>query len=208
MKISEAAWFGFPSFVTPQFSLSAIAVIAPVFIVLVAENKGHIAAVSNYMNRDLNPMLGRAYLGNALATFVAALGGGTPQTTYAENIGVMAITKVFAASNFVAASLVAICLGLCPKFGAVIQSIPEPVLGGITLVLYSLITIMGIKIWIDAKVDFSENRNLFVAGVSLIVATGIGPKGIMVGNLNLAGIGIGTMLAVILHAIFSLKKKN
>jgi len=203
-RVRSAPWIGFPPFRTPAFSWGALAAIAPVFVVLVAENKGHIAAISDYMGRDLNPYLGRAYLGDALATLVSSLGGGTPQTTYAENMGVMAMTGVFSTYNFIAAALIALLLGLCPKFGAVIQAIPNPVLGGITLLLYGIITLMGIRIWMDAKVDFTRHKNLTVAGASLIVATGLGVKGLMVEGMNIAGIALGTVLALALNWILSI----
>jgi uracil-xanthine permease len=203
-QIRSAPWIGLPPFQRPAFSLHALLVIAPIFVVLVAENKGHIAAISGYMGRDLNPYLGRAYLGDALATFVSALGGGTPQTTYAENMGVMAITRVYSTSNFMVAAGIAILLGLCPKFGALIQSIPNPVLGGITLILYGLITLMGIRIWIDAKVDFSNHRNFVVAGASLVAATGLGIKGLTVAGMNIAGIAFGTLLALVLNLCLSI----
>jgi uracil-xanthine permease len=202
--IRTAVWIGLPPFRTPAFSLSAIVAIAPVFIVLVAENKGHIAAISGYMGRDLSPQLGRAYLGDALATFVSAMGGGTPQTTYAENMGVMAITRVFSTYNFIVAAAMAILLGLCPKFGAIVQSIPNPVLGGIALILYGLIALMGVRIWIDARVDFSDPKNLVIAGTSLIAATGLGIKGLTVAGVNIAGIALGTVLAVVLNLCLSL----
>jgi len=202
--VGSAAWLGLPQFHHPAWSWHALLVIAPVFVVLVAENKGHIAAISGFMQRDLNPYLGRAFLGDAVATFVSAMGGGTPQTTYAENMGVMAITRVFAIGNFVVASLTAILMGLCPKFGAVIQSIPGPVLGGVTLILYGMIVLMGVKIWVDAKVDFADHRNLVVAGASLIVATGLGTRGLTVSGLNLAGIAIGTVLAICLYLLLNI----
>jgi uracil-xanthine permease len=189
--IRTAAWIGLPPFRAPAFS------------VLVAENKGHIAAISGYMGRDLNPQLGRAYLGDALATFVSAMGGGTPQTTYAENMGVMAITRVFSTYNFIMAASIAILLGLCPKFGAIIQSIPNPVLGGITLILYGLIALMGVRIWIDARVDFSGHKNLVIAGASLIAATGLGLKGLTIAGVNIAGIAFGTVLALVLNFCLS-----
>jgi putative pyrimidine permease RutG len=200
--IAAAPWIGLPPFQAPRWSLPAILTIAPVVIVLVAENKGHIAAISSYMKRDLNPHLGRAYLGDAIATFVSAMGGGTPQTTYAENMGVMAITRVFSSWNFVMAGSIAVLLGLCPKFGALIQSIPAPVLGGITLILYGLIALMGVKIWLDARVDFSDHRNLVVAGASLIAATGLGVNGVTVCGTNIAGIALGTVLALVLNLVF------
>ncbi len=203
-RIGAAPWVGLPPLHLPTPDAGALLVICPVFVVLVAENKGHIAAISGYMRRDLNPLLGRAYLGDAIATFVSAVGGGTPQTTYAENMGVMAITRVYSISNFLMAALVAMLLGVCPKFGAVILSIPTPVLGGVTLILYGLITLMGVKIWLDAKVDFADQRNLVVAGSSLVVATGLGVKGVTIGSVNIAGIAVGTMLALALNLVLSI----
>jgi putative pyrimidine permease RutG len=205
--IRDAAWIGLPPFQAPAFSLHALVVIAPMFIVLVAENKGHIAAISSYMGRDLNPYLGRAYLGDALATLLSSLGGGTPQTTYAENMGVMAITRVFSTYNFIMAASAAILLGLCPKFGALIQAIPKPVLGGISLILYGLIALMGVRIWIDARVDFADPHNLVVAGASLIAATGLGVKGLTIAGINIAGIAFGTLLAILLNAGLSMGRK-
>jgi putative pyrimidine permease RutG len=207
-RIRSAAWVGLPPFQTPVFNLNALLVTAPVFLVLVAENKGHLAAISAAMGRDLNPHLGRAYLGDAMATFLAALGGGTPQTTYAENMGVMAITRVFSTYNFVMAAAVAILLGLCPKFGALIQSIPNPVLGGITLILYGIVALMGVRIWIDAKVDFSSHKNFIVAGASLIAATGLGVKGLTVAGVNIAGITFGTLLAMVLNLGLSIGEES
>jgi len=203
-QVASAPWIGLPPFQTPVFSWGALVTIAPVFVVLVAENKGHIAAISSYMGRDLNPYLGRAYLGDALATLVSSFGGGTPQTTYAENMGVMAMTRVYSTHNFIAAALIALLLGLCPKFGACIETIPNPVLGGITLLIYGIIALMGIRIWMDAKVDFTRHKNLAVAGASLIVATGLGTKGLTVAGMNIAGIALGTVLALILNWILSI----
>jgi uracil-xanthine permease len=208
LRVRDAAWIGLPPFQAPVFSLRALLVIAPMFIVLVAENKGHIAAISSYMGRDLNPFLGRAYLGDALATLVSSLGGGTPQTTYAENMGVMAITRVFSTYNFIMAAAVAILLGLCPKFGALIQSIPKPVLGGISLILYGLIALMGVRIWMDAKLDFTDPQNLVVAGAALIAATGLGVKGLTIAGVNIAGIAFGTLLAIVLKAGLSIGRRS
>ena len=178
--------------------------IAPVFIVLVAENKGHIAAISSYIGRDLNPCLPSASLGDTLATLVSSFGGGTPQTTYAENMGVMAMTGVFSTYNFIAAALIALLLGLSPKFGAFIETIPNSVLGGITLLIYGIIALMGVRIWMDAKVDFTRPKNLAVAGTSLIVATGLSTKGLTVAGMNIPGIALGTVLALVLNWVLSI----
>jgi xanthine/uracil permease len=199
--LNHAPWIGLPPFRAPRWSPGAMLAIAPIFVVLVAENKGHIAAISAYLGRDLNRWLGRAYLGDSIATFVSAMGGGTPQTTYAENMGVMAITRVFSSGNFVMAASIAILLGLCPRFGLLIRTIPAPVLGGVTLILYGLIALMGVKIWMDAHVDFSDHRNMVIAGASLIVSTGLGVKGVTVGGTNIAGIAVGTVLALVVHLL-------
>jgi putative pyrimidine permease RutG len=199
--VHDAPWIGLPPLRTPRWSPSAMLAIAPVFVVLVAENKGHIAAISAYLKRDLDRWLGRAYLGDAIATFVSAMGGGTPQTTYAENMGVMAITRVFSSWNFMMAASIAILLGLCPRFGLLISTIPAPVMGGVTLILYGLIALMGVKIWMDAHVDFSDSRNMVIAGASLIVSTGLGVKGVTVGGTNLSGIAVGTVLALVVHLL-------
>ena len=153
------------------------------------------------MGRDLKGNLGRAYLGDALATLLSACGGGTPQTTYAENMGVMAITGMFAVRAFATAALVAVSLGLCPKFGTVVQAIPEPVLGGITLFLYGMITLMGVRIWQESKVYFAQPRNLAVAGVSITLATGLGVRGLTVHGIAVSGIALGTLLALLLNLV-------
>ena len=203
-RVQSAPWIGLPPFQAPAFRWGALVTIAPVFVVLVAENKGHLAAISSYMDRDLNPYLGRAYLGDALATLVSSFGGGTPQTTYAENMGVMAMTRVFSTHSFIVAAVMALLLGLCPRFGALIQAIPNPVLGGVTLLLYGIIALMGVRIWMDARIDFTRHKNLAVAGPSLIVATGLGTKGLTVAGMNIAGIALGTVLAIILNWLFSI----
>ncbi len=198
-KVQQAAWLGLPPFQTPHLDPGAAVMIAPLFLVLLAENKGHLDAIGAAMGRDLRPYLGRAYLGDALATLLSALGGGTPQTTYAENMGVMAITGMFAVRAFAAAAVVAMGLGVCPKFGALVQAVPDPVLGGITLFLYGMITLMGVRIWQESRVDFSQPRNLAVAGVSVTLATGLGVRGLVIHGVGVSGIALGTLLALVLN---------
>jgi putative pyrimidine permease RutG len=130
-EVRSASWFGLPDFRGPSFEWNAISLIAPVAIVLVAENTGHIKAVSEMTHRNLMPWLGRGFIGDGVATMVAGTGGGTGVTTYAENIGVMAVTRVYSTAIFIVASCVALVLGLSPKFGALINSIPAGVLGGV-----------------------------------------------------------------------------
>ncbi len=201
-KIADAAWFGIPHFVAPSFDGRAIGLIAPVAIVLVAENTGHIKAVSAMTKRDLMPWLGRGFLGDAIATIVAGFGGGTGVTTYAENIGVMAVTRVYSTVIFVIAALVAILLGFSPKFGAVIGSIPLGVLGGVSTVLFGLIAVTGGRIWVENRVDFTKGANLFVAAVTMIV--GAADYTLTFGGFQMAGIGVGTFGSIILYQLLKM----
>lgn len=198
--VRDAAWVGWPNFVTPSFEWNAISLIAPVAVVLVAENTGHIKAVSSMTRRDLMPWLGRGFMGDGVATMVAGTGGGTGVTTYAENIGVMAVTRVFSTAIFVVASGVAILLGLSPKFGALISSIPAGVLGGVSTVLFGLIATTGARIWVENRVDFSRGVNLFVAAVTITI--GAANYTITIGDFALEGIALGTFGAIIVYQIF------
>ena len=200
--VKEAAWLGVPNFQTPSFDGHSIALIAPVAIILVAENTGHIKAVSEMTNRNLMPWLGRGFIGDGIATTLAGFGGGPGVTTYAENIGVMAVTRVFSTAIFVIAAGVAFVLSFSPKFGALVSSIPLGVLGGVATVLFGLIAAAGIRIWIDNRVDFSKGVNLFIAAVTLIVGTA--DYTITIGDFALNGIALGTFGAIILYQIFQL----
>jgi len=170
--VRDAAWVGMPDFVTPVWNWRAISLIAPVALVLVAENTGHIKALSSSMDRNLMPYLGHGFLGDAVGTIVSAFGGGTGQTTYAENIGVMAMTRVYSIVVFIAAALTAIVLGFSPKFGALISSIPPGVMGGLAILLFGLIAATGGKIISDGGVDFSKPRSLIVLGSTLAIGVG------------------------------------
>ena len=199
-RVADAAWFGLPSFVGPQFDARAIALIAPVALVLVAENTGHVKAVEAMTRRPMMPFLGRAFAGDGLATMLAGFGGGTGVTTYAENIGVMAMTRVYSTIVFVIAALVAILLGLSPKFGALIGTIPTGVIGGVATVLFGLIAVTGARIWVENRVDFSKGVNLFVAAIVVIV--GAADYTVRIGDFEMAGIGLGTFGAIILYQLF------
>ncbi len=167
--VKSADWVGLPTFTTPTFSGKAILVIVPVVLVLIAENTGHIKAVANMTGRNLDRSLGRGYMGDGVATMLAGLFGGSGTTTYAENIGVMAATKVYSTAAYVVAGLFAICLGFIPKFGALIFSLPVGVLGGATTVLYGLIAVLGGRIWVENHVDFKNPVNLMPAAIALII---------------------------------------
>jgi uracil-xanthine permease len=199
--IEQAAWIGWPKFDAPVFELPAIALIAPVAVILVAENLGHLKAVGAMTGRDMGPYIGRAFLGDGVATVVAASVGGTGVTTYAENIGVMAATRVYSTALFVVAGLVAILLGFSPKFGALIHTIPLPAMGGVSIVIFGLITIAGARIWVDNKVDFNDSRNMMVAAITLVLGTG--DFTLKFGGFALGGIGTATFGALILNAVLN-----
>lgn len=200
--VKEAAWIGLPNFTAPSFSGQATLLIAPVAIILVAENTGHIKAVSEMTGKNLMPWLGRGFIGDGVATTLAGFGGGPGVTTYAENIGVMAVTRVFSTAIFLIAAGVAFLLSFSPKFGALVASIPAGVLGGIATVLFGLIAAAGIRIWIDNRVDFSRGVNLFLAAVTLIVGTA--DYTIRIGDFALNGIALGTFGAIILYQLIRL----
>lgn len=204
--IANAAWIGAPAFTAPSFSAGAMLLIAPVAIILVAENLGHIKAVTAMTGRNLDPYMGRAFIGDGVATVVSGAAGGTGVTTYAENIGVMAATKIYSTAVFVAAAVLAVVLGFSPKFGAVIQAIPLPVMGGVSIVVFGLIAVAGAKIWVDNKVDFSDNRNLLVAAITLVLGTG--DFTLKFGQFALGGIGTATFGAILLYALLGATRKD
>ena len=204
--VAQAAWVGAPAFAAPVFNLGAMLLIAPVAIILVAENLGHIKAVTAMTGRDLDRYMGRAFIGDGVATMVSGASGGTGVTTYAENIGVMAATKVYSTAVFVVAALIAVLLGFSPKFGALIQAIPLPVMGGVSIVVFGLIAVAGARIWVDNRVDFADNRNLIVAAVTLVLGTG--DFTLRFGDFALGGIGTATFGAILLYALLGVGRKD
>lgn len=197
--IGQAAWFGWPHFTAPVFSASAMALIAPIAVILVAENLGHVKALAAMTGRDFDPLMGRAFMADGVATIVSGLGGGTGVTTYAENMGVMAVTRIYSTLVFVVAAGVALLLGFSPKFGALILTLPVPVIGGLALVVFGLIAATGGRIWVLNRVDFSRPRNLIVAGVAL--TAGAGDLTLRLGSFTLGGIGTATFGAILLYQV-------
>ncbi|MEB5921062.1 pyrimidine utilization transport protein G [Franconibacter daqui] len=199
--VAQAAWFGLPHFTAPTFSGQAVMLIAPVAVILVAENLGHLKAVAGMTGRNMDPYIGRAFVGDGLATMLSGAVGGSGVTTYAENIGVMAVTKVYSTLVFVAASVIAMLLGFSPKFGALIHTIPGPVIGGASIVVFGLIAVAGARIWVQHRVDLSQNGNLIMVAVTLVL--GAGDFALRVGDFTLGGIGTATFGAILLNAILS-----
>jgi uracil-xanthine permease len=203
-KVGSAAWVGLPNFVAPKFDGNAITLIAPIAIVLVAENLGHIKAVAAMTGRNLDPYIGRGFLGDGIATMISGSGGGTGVTTYAENIGVMAVTKIYSSLVFLIAAVVAILMGLCPKFGQLIYTVPGPVIGGLAIVLFGLIATTGARIWVQNKVDFSETRNLVTVAAALTI--GAGDLTLTSGQFSLSGIAMACFGAIIVYQVLGLVK--
>ena len=203
--LSAAPWVGMPAFQSPTFETSAMLLVAPVALILVAENLGHIKAIGGMTGQNMDRFIGRGFIGDGIATMVSGAGGGTGVTTYVENMGVMAVTRVFSTLVFVIAALVAIMLGFSPKFGALLRTIPEPVLGGLAVAVFGLIAAAMIRLWVDNKVDFSDPRNLFTVGITLIF--GSGDFSFTIGSFAIGGIGTATLAALVMYQLLGIGRK-
>jgi len=193
-SVRAAEWIGLPEFVTPTFDVTVLGLFLPVVFVLVAENVGHVKSVAAMTGKDLDPVTGRALFADGVATTLAGLGGGSGTTTYAENIGVMAATRVYSTAAYWVAAAGALVLSMSPKFGELVATIPAGVLGGATTMLYGMIGILGARIWVQNRVDFSDPVNLTTAAVALVV--GIANFTWVAGNLTFGGIALGTAAAI------------
>jgi uracil-xanthine permease len=203
--VRAADWIGLPSgklsdgvsvVHSPSFSLTFILLVLPGVIALIAENTGHVKAVAEMTKTDLDPYMGRALFADGAATALSSAFGGSPTTTYAENIGVMGATKVYSTAAYYVAAVVAILLGLCPKFGAIVSATPGGVLGGITVVLYGMIGLVGAKIWVENGVDFGNPVNM--VGLAAGIIAGIGGVKLTFGSdFELSGIALGTILVIV-----------
>ncbi|MFC7594435.1 uracil-xanthine permease family protein [Terrabacter sp. GCM10028922] len=208
-NLASQPWFGLPPSTTtgadgkeivgihaPSFTIAAILLVLPAVIALIAENTGHVKAVAEMTKADLDPYMGRAIAADGVGTALASSVGGSPTTTYAENIGVMAATRVYSTAAYYVAAAVAIVFGLSPKFGALVASVPGGVLGGITVVLYGMIGLLGAKIWKENGVDFGNPINLVPVAAGIVI--GIGNVSLVfTSDFSLGGIALGTIVAVV-----------
>ncbi|MEV7615920.1 solute carrier family 23 protein [Streptomyces sp. NPDC089799] len=193
--VGTADWIGLPSLHTPVFEWSAVLVALPVVIALVAENAGHVKAVGEMTGDALDDRLGTAIAADGAASMLSTAVGGPPNTTYSENIGVMAATRVYSTAAYWAAACFALLFGLCPKFGAVVAAIPGGVLGGITVILYGMIGLLGAQIWISGRVDLRNPLNLVPAAAGIII--GVGNVSLeFTANFQLSGIALGTIVVI------------
>ena len=208
--VKAADWVGFPphsdlakgitGWHAPSFSVTFSLLVLPAVIALIAENTGHVKAVAEMTNRDLDPVMGRAIAADGIGTVIASAVGGSPTTTYAENIGVMAATRVYSTAAYYVAAVVAILFGLCPKFGAIVSATPGGVLGGITVVLYGMIGLLGAKIWKENAVDFANPVNLVPVAAGIIIA--IGNTSLKISdNFSLSGIALGTIVTLVAYHV-------
>ena len=198
-KVGDADWVGLPHFVAPSFDPGVLGLFLPVVLVLVAENVGHVKSVAAMTGRNYDRLTGRALLADGVATTLAGLGGGSGTTTYAENIGVMAASRVYSTAAYWVAASGALVLSLSPKFGALIASVPDGVIGGVTTMLYGMIGILGARIWVQGKVNFSDPVNLTTAAVPLVI--GIADYTWTAGDLQFGGIALGTGAALVIYHV-------
>jgi uracil permease len=209
--VKEADWFGFPSFKAPVFNVTAILTFIIVSFATICEHLGDILVTSKVVGQDFykNPGLHRTLLGDGLATAWASFFGGPPNTTYGENIGVMAITRVYSVWVIGGAAVVAVLLSFFQKFGAVIQTIPAPVMGGISILLFGIIASSGLRTIVESGVDYKDKRNLTISSVILVIGLGGGK---LIFNITdavpfqLAGVALATVAGIILNLVIPVKK--
>lgn len=209
--VAEAAWVGLPSVSMPVFDPGAIALVAPVAAVVVIEHIGHLLAVGEIVGKDYRSMLPRSLAGDGISTVISGFLGGPPTTTYAENIGVMSVTRVYSTQIFwYAAGFALVVGGFCPKLAALIQSIPSPVMGGVSLLLFGLIASNGLRMLVSNRVDFDVNRNLMIASVVIILGVGMETSGIAIpiGDYTLPGMATSTLVGILMNLVLPRPKEQ
>ncbi|HHT42550.1 MAG TPA: uracil permease [Firmicutes bacterium] len=199
--VKEAAWFGLPSFVAPKFSWAAVAMMLPVSLVSITEHCGDVMVLSKITGKEFykDPGLHRTMLGDGLATAWAGLWGGPPNTTYSENVGVLAITRVFSVSVIAIAAVIAVAISFVQKFGALISTIPAAVMGGVSIVLFGVIAASGIRTVVEAGIDYGDKRNLVISSVILVL--GIGGAQLGLGEVKLHGMALAAVVGIILNLV-------
>jgi uracil permease len=201
-KIIEAPWLAFPPIYAPVWSIHAIIILIPAFFVTLVELIGHLQVTGNIVGTDMmkDPGLFRVVVGKGIASTISGFFGSTPNTTYSENIGVMAITRVYSSAVFAGTAILAILISFCGKFSSAIMSIPDPVIGGISLLLFGVIAAQGIRMLIDAQVDLSKIKNMVL--VSVILVIGCSGAVIKLGPYNIEGMSLATIIGLLLNLCF------
>ena len=201
-EVAAAPVFALPNFSTPKFNLEAIMIILPVLLVITSEHIGHQVVTSKIVGRDLlkDPGLHRSLLGDNFSTMISGLIGSVPTTTYGENIGVMAITRVYSVHVIAGAAVLSIVCSFIGKFSTLISTIPGPVIGGISFLIYGMIGTSGLRILVDSRVDYGNSRNL--ALTSVIFVTGLSGIAVKFGNVQLTGMVLACVVGMILSLVF------
>ena len=208
-RVASAAWIGLPNVSAPRFDWGAVILIGPIAFVTIIEHIGHLLAVGEIVGKDYRDMLPRSLCGDGISTIISGFLGGPPTTTYAENIGVMSVTRVYSTQIFwYAAGFALLVGGFCPKLAALIQLIPSPVMGGVCLLLFGLIASNGLRMLVTNGVDFDVNRNLMIASVVIILGVGMETSGVSIplGNYTLPGMATSTLVGIILNLILPMPK--
>ncbi|MFD0588695.1 uracil permease [Paenibacillus sp. GCM10027627] len=202
--VSEAKMVSFPTLTYPEFSWTAIIAIAPAALVVIAEHIGHLIVTGNIVGKDLtkDPGLHRSMLGNGISTILSGFVGSTPNTTYGENIGVLAITKVYSTFVIGGAAVIAVILSFSGKFSALISGIPVPVMGGVSLLLFGVIAASGLRMLVEAKVDYSKPTNLFLTTIVLVI--GLSGVKLTLGDVSFSGMALATIVAIVMSLLFKL----
>ncbi|BFT73622.1 uracil permease [Paenibacillus sp. P36] len=205
--LNAAHWLQLPTFYSPTFDLASILIIAPAALVVIAEHIGHLIVTSNMVGKDLSkdPGLSKSLLGNGISTMLSSLVGSTPNTTYGENIGVMAISRVYSVWVIGGAAILAIVLSFVGKISALIQTIPTAVMGGVSLLLFGIIAASGIRMLVETKVDYSKPMNLILTTAVLVI--GLSGATLKLGNFELKGMALATIVAIVLSLFFKLLDK-
>lgn len=200
-SVKEAAWFGVPTFSKPVFSMRAMSIVLPIAVVTIVEHVGDILAIGNVVGKNFikDPGIHRTLLGDGLATSLSALIGGPANTTYSENTGAVALTGVYNPIVMRIAACCAILLAVIPKFTALIGTVPSPVVGGISILLFGMIAAIGAKNMVDARVDFSDARVLMIAASILVL--GIGGAELTLGPIQFKGLGLAALAGIILNML-------
>ena len=203
--IAAANWFALPKFSAPTFSMNAIFIIAPACLVVLAEHIGHLIVTGKITESDLmtDPGLHLSLLGDGISNIISGFFGSAPNTTYGENIGVMAITRVYSVWVIRGAAALAIIFSFCGKISAAIQTIPQPVMGGVTIMLYGVIATSGIRMLVENKVDFSKNYNMILAAVTFVIGVSgasinLGSSGVQLKGMSFAAV-VGMTLSIIFY---------
>jgi len=207
-SVANAPWFALPHFYEPEFNINAILMIMPALFVVFAEHVGHVVVTSNIIGRDLmkDPGLSRSLFADGLSNVLSGLFGATPNTTYGENIGVMAITRVFSTFVIAGAAVLAIAFSFIGKVAALIHAIPVPVMGGVSILLFGIIAASGLRMLVERKVDYTKSSNLILTSVVLVV--GLSGAKLAIGPVVLQGMGLATVTAILLSVIFAIFRKT